>query len=124
MHYLGVMGNNIFFQLNNNIEWIDIGNGVSRQVFGHDDSIMMVKVKFETGAAGTLHKHPHVQVSYVESGSFEVMIDDQKQVLSKGDVFRIPSNKPHGVSCVEAGILIDVFSPVREDFLVRNEPDK
>ncbi len=106
------------------IEWTDLGNGVKRKVLTYDDRMMIVKVAFEKGAVGTVHRHPHTQMSFVESGSFEVMIDDQKQVLSKGDVFRIPSNKPHGVSCVEAGILIDVFSPVREDFLVRNEPDK
>lgn len=117
MHYLGVMGSNVFFQLNNNIEWIDIGNGVSRQVFGHDDSIMMVKVKFETGAAGTLHKHPHVQVSYVESGSFELTIGDEVKTLNQGDGYFVPPGILHGCICKEAGVLIDVFAPARQDFL-------
>ena len=117
MHYLGLMFSNNFFQLNNNIEWTDAGNGVSRQIFGHNDAIMMVKVKFETGAVGAMHKHPHVQVSYVESGSFELTIDDEVKTLKQGDGYFVPPGILHGCVCKEAGALIDVFTPAREDFL-------
>jgi quercetin dioxygenase-like cupin family protein len=117
MHYLGVMDNKVFFQVGNNIEWTDIGNGVSRQIFGHDDKIMMVRVKFEIGALGVVHKHPHVQVSYVESGIFELTIGNEVKILKQGDGYFVPSDILHGCACKEAGILIDVFTPAREDFL-------
>ena len=110
------MDNKVFFQVGNNIEWTDIGNGVSRQIFGHDDKIMMVRVKFEIGSVGVVHKHPHVQVSYVESGIFELTIGNEVKILKQGDGYFVPSGILHGCVCKEAGILIDVFTPAREDF--------
>lgn len=50
--------------------WMDLGGGVTRQVLGHDEAVMMVRVRFEAGAVGALHHHPHRQLSFVESGRF------------------------------------------------------
>ncbi|AHF16665.1 cupin domain-containing protein [Niabella soli] len=99
------------------IEWTDLGEGVKRKIMTWDERIMIVKVAFEKGSIGTVHQHIHTQMTFIESGRFEVEIDGQKQLLSKGDVFRIPANALHGVVCMEAGVLIDAFSPIREDFL-------
>ena len=98
-------------------EWQDLGDGLKRKIVGHDDRVMMVKVAFEKGAVGSPHHHPHTQVSYVDSGEFEVEIDGHKKNLRKGDCFFVASNLVHGCRCIEPGILIDVFSPHREDFL-------
>ena len=105
------------FQIDTETAWQDLGDGIQRKVFGHDNRIMMVKVKFEQGAIGILHQHPHTQISYIESGSFEATISGEQKILLKGDGFFVPSNEIHGVICLEAGILVDVFSPHREDFL-------
>jgi len=105
------------FQIAAESEWQDLGDGIQRQVFGYDDRVMMVKVKFERDAVGVLHQHHHTQISYVESGVFETTIGEEKKVLKKGDGFFIPANVIHGVICIEPGILVDVFSPHREDFL-------
>ncbi len=83
----------------------------------YDDKLMLVKVKFETGRIGILHKHPHSQITYVESGLFEIEINGDKKILKKGDVYYIPPHTLHGAVCIEAGILIDTFSPLREDFI-------
>ena len=91
--------------------------GVTRQLFGYDDKILMAKVEFEEGAEGYVHAHPHSQVSYVESGEFEVYIDGVKKRLGPGDSFYIYPNLDHGAVCIKAGVLLDVFSPAREDFL-------
>jgi quercetin dioxygenase-like cupin family protein len=77
----------------------------------------MLIVDFDTGAIGKLHNHYHSQVSHVHSGSFEVEVAGAKKVLNAGDVFIIPTNVIHGVVCLEAGMLLDVFSPMREDFI-------
>lgn len=82
-----------------------------------DDKLMVVKVQFEKGGVGTLHQHYHSQITHVESGIFEVEIAGEKKVLSGGDAFYIPPNVLHGAVCLEAGVLIDVFSPMREDFV-------
>ncbi len=105
------------FQLESEIPWEDLGEGVMRQIMGYDDKIMLVKVKFEAGARGQLHEHYHSQVSYVESGVFETSINGEIKIIRPGDGFYAPPHHPHGVLCMEAGILIDVFSPPREDFL-------
>ena len=95
----------------------DLGGGVSRQILGYNDQMMMVKVLFEEGAIGTLHTHPHTQTTYCASGAFEFTIGDKKRVIHGGDATYIPPGILHGVLCLEAGVLIDTFSPVREDFL-------
>lgn len=105
------------FQIEKEIPWEKAGEGIERQVYGYDDQIMLVKAKFEAGAIGTLHQHPHVQVTYVESGVFEMTIGEEKKTIKKGDGYYVPSHVIHGCVCVEPGILIDVFSPHREDFL-------
>ena len=105
------------FQIDSETLWEDLGDGVSRKICAYDDKIMLVKVKFEVGAIGPLHEHYHSQVTYVDSGIFEVSIDGNKQLLKAGDSFYAPPYKVHGVLCLEAGILIDVFSPMRADFL-------
>ena len=106
-----------FFQVSDEIQWQDAGLGIQRQVLGYNNDLMLVKVKFEKGAIGTLHQHPHTQVSYVESGMFEASIGEEKKILKKGDGYFIPPNILHGCICLEAGVLIDVFNPHREDFL-------
>ncbi len=95
----------------------DLGDGISRQILGYGPEIMIVRVWFEKGAVGQVHAHRHSQSSYVESGSFEVFIDGEKRVLGAGDCFYIAPHLDHGAVCLEAGVLIDTFSPAREDFL-------
>lgn len=111
------MSDKSVFQIINETPWEDLGDGVSRQICGYDDHIMLVKVKFEVGAVGVLHEHFHSQVTYVASGVFEASISGVKQILNAGDSFYAPPHEIHGVVCKEAGILVDVFSPMRKDFL-------
>ncbi|MBO9591764.1 MAG: cupin domain-containing protein [Niabella sp.] len=106
-----------FFQVNNETPWQDAGPGAQRQVYGFGDNLMLVKVQFEKGAVGAVHTHPHSQASYVAGGAFEVTIGDQKKVVVAGDGFYVPPHIPHGCTCLEAGMLVDAFSPCREDFL-------
>ncbi|MEO9969903.1 MAG: cupin domain-containing protein [Hyphomonadaceae bacterium] len=95
----------------------DLGGGIYRTLLGHDDKILMAKVWFEEGAVGAVHTHHHSQVTYIISGKFEVEIDGQKRVLEAGGSCFVPSMKLHGSVCLEEGVLLDVFSPAREDFL-------
>jgi quercetin dioxygenase-like cupin family protein len=53
----------------------------------------------------------------VESGVFEIEVEGVKRVLKAGDAYFIPPNAVHGAVCLEAGVLIDMFSPMREDFI-------
>lgn len=97
--------------------WQPAGDGIKRQITGYNNGLMMVKVAFEQGAIGTPHHHIHTQACYVASGVFEATIDGVTQVLNAGDTFFVEPNLVHGVVCLEAGVLVDVFNPHREDFL-------
>jgi quercetin dioxygenase-like cupin family protein len=91
--------------------------GVTRQIMGYDGQLMLVKVMFEKGAVGYAHEHFHSQSTYVASGKFEVTIHGEMKTLGAGDGFYTEPDVIHGVVCLEEGILIDAFSPMRHDFL-------
>ena len=82
------------YQIATDIQWEYAGDGIVRQIM-----------------------HPHTQSTYVASGCFEVTIDKEKKVLRAGDGYYVAPNLPHGCVCLEAGTLIDTFTPMREDFL-------
>ena len=102
--------------------WEQLGPGLSRQILGWDNQIMMVKVKFEKGAIGAPNTHFHTQTSFCHSGKFEFTIDGKKHVIQAGDGLYIAPNLLHGAVCLEEGVVLDVFSPVREDFLDGSMP--
>ncbi len=78
---------------------------------------MVVSFKFQPGAKGALHDHPHVQSTYVQSGKFRFTVGEEQIEVGPGDSFVIPSGLSHGCVCLEAGELIDNFTPRRDDFL-------
>lgn len=91
--------------------------GVTRQVLSEIPALMVVSFQFEKGAEGKLHKHPHVQSTYVRSGRFQFQLGEQSREVGPGDSFIIESGTMHGCKCLEAGELIDTFAPRRDDFL-------
>ena len=105
------------FVHNKDVVLEDLGNGVSRKVLAHSDNMMAVEVHFEKGAIGPMHNHPHEQLTYVLSGVFEFTIGDEKQVVKAGDTMYKEPKIEHGCVCLEAGILIDNFTPMRQDFV-------
>lgn len=110
------MENKSFFQNANN-ELKDLGNGVHRKVLSRNEKLMTVEVYFEENAVGAIHSHHHDQISYIVEGEFEYNIDGNKMIMKKGDSCILEPNIPHGVFCLEKGILLDVFTPARKDFL-------
>ena len=99
------------------VEWENVGEGVKRKIVAYDDHLMLTKVAFEKGGIGALHHHHHSQITHVESGVFEVQIGSEKKLLHAGDAYLVPPHAEHGATCVEAGVLVDAFSPYREDFI-------
>ncbi len=109
------------FILDQELDWETVGEGVQRKIMGYDDKIMLVKVHFKEGGIGYKHEHYHSQVTYVESGEFEFSIGEQTRTVKGGDTVYIPPHTLHGAICAKEGILIDVFSPIREDFMEAKE---
>ena len=98
-------------------EWQHAGDGVRRKILTYSDGVMMVRVRFEPGAVGPPHSHPHVQCTLVESGSFDITISGRTERLQAGDSFLVPPNAVHDAKSPEGGTLLDVFTPMREDFV-------
>jgi quercetin dioxygenase-like cupin family protein len=98
-------------------QWTATADGNRRRVLLSTDELMLVEFGFDEGGVGAVHSHPHVQASYVAEGRFEVTIDGRTEIIDAGGSFIVPSNLPHGVKALQAGRLIDSFTPRRIDFL-------
>ena len=95
----------------------DLGGGVSRRVLAYTPQLMIVEVNFEQGGEGSVHTHPHCQNTYVRAGRFRFNVDGESVEVGPGDTLAFPANIPHGTLCLEAGTLLDIFTPMREDFV-------
>ncbi|MBQ6248825.1 MAG: cupin domain-containing protein [Oscillospiraceae bacterium] len=95
----------------------DNGHGVTRRILAYTDGLMCVENDFAAGAVGTLHSHPHTQITYVVSGKFAFSIDGEKRVVTAGDTLLKEDGVIHGCTCLESGKLLDIFTPMREDFV-------
>lgn len=109
------MNNQVVFGIDRPYQ--DLGGGVSRRVLAHQPDQMIVEVRFEQDAQGAVHAHPHVQSTYVLSGSFRFVIDGEPVTVNQGDTITFLRDQMHGCTCLAAGSLLDIFTPMREDFL-------
>lgn len=91
--------------------------GVTRRILARGGNMMGVEASFVKGAVGSVHKHVHEQVSYIVSGSFEYVADGVKYHLKAGDSYYVEPNVAHGATALEDAVILDIFSPQREDFL-------
>ena len=101
----------------NDVPLQDLGGGVTRRVLAYTEGLMIVEVNFAAGAVGSVHTHPHSQNTYVRSGRFRFTVDGAPVEVGPGDTLAFPPDIPHGTLCLEAGTLLDVFAPMREDFV-------
>lgn len=102
-------------------EWEVLGSGLARKVLGYNEDLMVVRVKFVKDGVAAMHAHPHTQSSYIASGKFEFTVDGETRVVAEGDGILIKPNQPHACLCLEPGIVIDTFSPMREDFVAAKQ---
>lgn len=95
----------------------NVAPGVTRRVMAYNDGLMCVENTFEKGAIGSMHSHPHTQITYVASGVFSFTIDGETRIVRAGDTLLKEDGVVHGCTCLEAGILLDIFTPMRDDFV-------
>ncbi len=91
--------------------------GVERKILATGGGLMTAQFRFQKGAIGALHSHPHEQVGYVVSGSVDLTLEGKTQTLRAGDSYYVPPGLVHGVKALEDTVLVDVFTPQRQDFL-------
>lgn len=95
----------------------ELSSGVERRILAFCDEMMCVEHKFKKGQIGELHSHPHTQITYVASGIFEFEIDGVRKVIRTGDTLLKENGVIHGCVCLSDGALLDIFTPLRKDFL-------
>ena len=104
-----------YFQRFEDIQPREIFPGyISRLIHTPNNTINFLDV--EAGGPVPLHQHPHHQCSFLLEGSFEMTVGEETQLLTPGTFAVIPSNVPHGGRAITNCKLLDIFSPVREDY--------
>jgi quercetin dioxygenase-like cupin family protein len=84
--------------------------------YAHGDSLTMGVVEIEAGSDLPEHSHIHEQITYILEGELDMVIGGKAVALKPGMFYIIPSNTVHGAKAITACKVIDVFSPVREDY--------
>ncbi|MFH1069967.1 MAG: cupin domain-containing protein [Candidatus Glassbacteria bacterium] len=93
------------------------GPGVTRRLLNHGGRLMAVEFQFKSGAEVRPHTHPHEQIGVFMRGRFEATVGGKTVMAEPGDSCYWAPGVPHGVRCLEDGVILDVFTPIREDFL-------
>ena len=90
---------------------------VSFEVLAIGEKTMVTKMNYKIGDIVPLHSHPNEQSGYVVSGKYRIKYQGIDEILTAGDSYSIPENMPHSWEVIEGGEAIDVFTPVRMDYL-------
>jgi quercetin dioxygenase-like cupin family protein len=99
------------------VEQLD--EGIQRQMIV-GENVMICRLRIAPNVVTPAHDHPHEQMTLVERGRVLFTIGDEQRIAQAGDVLHFPSGTWHGATMLdEEVILVDIFSPIREDFLGR-----
>jgi quercetin dioxygenase-like cupin family protein len=91
--------------------------GVTLRTLAHGERTLLAEVRLACGAVIPEHRHPQEQTGYLVSGRLEFSIEGAKLVAEPGSSWSLPPELPHGASALEDSVVVEVFSPVREDYL-------
>jgi quercetin dioxygenase-like cupin family protein len=105
------------FKHNSEAKVVEMFPGVVRRTLNSGDNSTLVEITLAKGASVPMHNHPHEQNGYVVSGRVRFHIGDQTRELSAGDSYCALGTEMHGVDALEDAICIDIFSPVRDEYL-------
>ena len=102
---------------NSDAKPVEMVPGVVRRSIVHGERTSLHELHIEKDAVVPLHTHPHEQIGYVASGRVVFELGGEKRELQAGDAYCVPGEVPHGVVALEDCVCIDIFSPVRTEYL-------
>lgn len=105
------------FSPNSEANPVEMLPGVVRQTLSCGDHMLLCEIRLATGSVVPAHEHPHEQIGYVVRGRLRFRIGDEERDLAAGDGYVVPGNVSHAVTALDESIAIDIFSPVREEYL-------
>ncbi|TEU22651.1 MAG: cupin domain-containing protein [Anaerolineales bacterium] len=98
------------------VEPVEMVPGIWRRTLSCGQRLMVVQTTLEEGAAVPVHSHPHEQITCIIEGRLSMEVEGQTHVLGPGDSLLLPGDVEHGATAIERTLVIDTFSPPREDY--------
>ena len=99
----------------NRLEAVQVSPEITRKAI-HSGSMTIARLELRKHAVVPEHSHHHEQITLVERGALQFAIDGGEKVVRAGESLVIPPHMPHGVVALEDSVVVDVFSPSREDW--------
>ncbi|MTV50163.1 cupin domain-containing protein [Heliobacillus mobilis] len=97
--------------------YITVTEGITRKTLVYGEKTLLSEFQLVKGQELPRHKHPHEQTGYLVSGELVLIIETEEYTLSPGDSWCIPGNIEHAARVLKDTVAIEVFAPVREDYL-------
>lgn len=85
------------------------------------EKAMVAQVFISRGGVVPIHQHESEQISYIISGALRFELEGKEMIVRAGEVLHIPSNVPHSATALEDTLDLDIFSPIRTDWLTGND---
>lgn len=101
--------------------WIEIAPGIKRRTITSGATMYQMRAQLDAGSRLPEHSHPQEQIAHVVSGRIRMFVGGTAHELKSGDAIYLPGNVPHGVETLEDTVVIDTFSPPRNDYLALDE---
>jgi len=100
-------------------EPVEMAPGLFRRTLVSEDKLMICRFDLDTGVQIPKHSHPQDQAGYVVSGRIRITVQDRSLELGAGDTYCASSGVEHSALTLESAVVVDTFSPPRDDYLVR-----
>jgi quercetin dioxygenase-like cupin family protein len=100
--------------------WFPIWPGVVRRTLVASERMMQIEVLLEQGGQVAEHQHPQEQLSYIVRGRLRFTVGGETREVGPGEAVLIPGGVLHSVDTLEESLVIDTFSPPREDLLAQD----
>jgi quercetin dioxygenase-like cupin family protein len=97
--------------------YLDALPGIRRKTLSYGDATLMSEFRLRAGYPLPIHDHPEEQTGYLVGGRLRLTIGEETYDVAPGDSWSIPGGVPHGAEVLEDAVAVEVFSPVREDYL-------
>ncbi len=98
------------------VDPVEMFTGVHRKTLAYGDKAMICQIAFAPGGDVPLHNHPNEQTGYVLEGTLKLTIGEELLILKPGETYVIPGHTPHAATADEPTVVLDIFSPPREDY--------
>lgn len=97
--------------------YLQMLEGIQRKTLVHGQKTLMCEFKLKKGSEIPLHSHPHEQIGYLLSGQIRFLVGSETIVCNPGDSWCFSGDQEHGAEILQDSVIVEVFSPVREEYL-------